>query len=215
MGERLILGQGYEWLAEVEPPLFALRAVTLPVPLPSWIGSSTNTWNGASAHALFFCPIIGGSPYYKSIYDSIKTNFGDLPHRIFGRQTGPVGDPNVLPELSNEALRELYTKSRVFLYPSLERRHLHYSPLEAMLVGAPVLYLRGALLDREAAVDLPGACADTAEMHRKALALLEGDETLTDSIRTSQSRILSRFTDDAARDAWRTVLDGLTARREA
>ena len=207
MGHRFVFGQAYAWLAEVEPPLFAQRAVTLPVPLPGWIKPAENAWTGIAPHALFFCPIITGSAYYKLIYDRIKTNFGGLPHIIFGKQAGHVEDPCVLPGLDDNSLRDLYVRSRVFVYPADEPRHLHYAPLEAMLVGVPVLYLRGALLDRVAGLELPGACKDLSEMCTKARSMLGGEVCLANSIRAAQKHVLRRFSNEAVRCAWRHILE--------
>ena len=69
----------------------------------------------------------------------IKRLFGDLPHRIFGRQFGPDlrSRRAAVPERRRAA--SISTRpAPVFIYPSAEPRHLHYSPLEAMVVGTPV-----------------------------------------------------------------------------
>ena len=97
--------------------------------------------------------------------------------------------------------------ARVFLYPSTEPRHVHYSPLEAMVVGTPVLYRRGGLIDLLAGRGaLPGSCASAEEMHDKAAALLAGDRTLADEIRAKQPHVLCHFSDDLASRQWASAL---------
>ena len=118
------------------------------------------------------CPEIAASPYYQAIYDAMKADFGTLPHAIFGRQSQPVDDAAVLPYLSEADLFAMYAAAPVMVYPSAEPRHVHYSPVEAMIVGTPVLYRRGALLDRLAGTTLPGACVDADELRAKAGRLL-------------------------------------------
>jgi glycosyltransferase involved in cell wall biosynthesis len=206
MGARFVYGQGYDVLAEVEPPLYQLRAVTLPVPVPSWVMAASGQWTGANDELLFLCPVITGNPYYGALYQDIKATFGDLPHRIFGRQSGRVSDPAVIDSPDDAALLQLYAGASAFVYPSAEARHVHYSPLEAMIVGAPVLYRRGSLLDRLAGESLPGACDGLDEMRVKAAELAGGATALSAEIRAAQPAILKKFSLETAREAWGRLL---------
>jgi hypothetical protein len=206
MGERFVFGQGFANLADVEPTEFKDRAHTITVPLPPAIYDFAETWSTDASTAILLCPGISDSDYYLGIYNGIKRDFGDLPHVIFGRQSEPVDDPAVLPYLSDAELVSLYAAAPVFIYPSTEPRHVHYSPIEAMVIGTPVLYRRGALIDTIAGSELPGACADTGEMHAKARALLSGDRSLGDSIRASQQALVDEFSIDLAADQWAAAL---------
>jgi hypothetical protein len=209
-----VFAQAYANLAEIEPPALAQRAHTITVPLPPSIYDHAGSWRGTGDAAVFLCPAIlqeGG--YYKDIYDGIKRDFGDLPHKIFGRQIQEMSDPAVLPYLSDDALIDLYAEAPVFIYPSTEARHIHYSPVEAMVVGTPVLYRRGSLADILADhADLAGACATTEEMHGKAMRLLEGDSDLATDIRAGQHRIVETFRRDLVKEQWRAVLEGAALR---
>lgn len=206
IGDRFVLAQGYDNLAEIEEEPLRSHAHTVTVPLPQEIYRHQGTWHGGAASAILLCPAINDDGYYAALYRRIKRSFGDLPHRIFGRQFGEIRDPAVLSYLSDEDLIELYASAPAFLYPSTEPRHLHYSPLEAMVVGTPVLYLRGTLLDRIAVERQPGACADDAEMHAAAERLIAGDRELAERIRASQARIADNFSVDLARRQWRSLL---------
>jgi hypothetical protein len=126
---------------------------------------------------------------------------------IFGRQNIEIADPAVLPYLTDAELIELYRTAPVFCYPHTEPRHLHYSPLEAVILGTPTLYFRGALMDTLlGGADLPAACADTAEMAAKARRLIGGDAALAEAIRSTQGRVLDAFDTDLARRQWAAVL---------
>jgi len=208
LGRRFIFGQAYDNLAEVEEVPLRGRAHTITVPLPKFIFKHANTWTGTGSNAVFLCPSIGDNGYYKGIYQAIKRDFHDLPHVIFGSQIGPVRDPAVLPYLSDDALVDLYRSAPVFVYSSSEPRHLHYSPLEAMVVGAPVLYLNGGLIDRLAGTKLPGACANVAEMKIKARSLIGGDRTLAGAIRSSQGCVLETFAPEVVKRQWAVALFG-------
>jgi hypothetical protein len=206
IGDRFVFGQGYKNLAEIEEEPLRSHAHTLGVPLPIHVFERQGTWTGAGSHALLLCPAVSDGAYYQAIYERDKRDFGDFPHLFFGRQLGPVNDAAVLPYLTDSALLDLYAATPVFIYPSTEPRHVHYSPLEAMVVGAPVLYRRGTLIDLLAGADLPGACADTLEMREKARRLLAGDKVLADAIRATQERVLGTFAVNLIRRQWAAVL---------
>jgi hypothetical protein len=207
LGERYVFGQAYPMLSEVEATPNASRAVTLPLPPPGWVLPAAGCWTGSGRGLLFLAPLINGAAYHRANYDTIKRNFSDLPHTIFGHQSGPVTDPAVLSSPGDAALLALYCSAAAFVYPSTEARHVHYSPIEAMIVGAPVLYHRGALLDRLAGEGLPGACQGLEDMHSKAAALAAGDATLSDAIREAQKAIIGTFSREAAGKAWKSLLD--------
>ena len=75
-----------------------------------------------------------------------------------------------------------------------------------MIVGTPVLYQSGALLDRLAGEPLPGACRGLEEMRSKAAALAAGDAALSTAIRAAQQAIVATFSREAATEAWRSLL---------
>ena len=213
LGARFVFGRAYAGLSEIEAPQLAGRSCTLSLPPPSHAFDGVGEWDGSGDRAVFLCPGIRDTIYYGAIYDRIKADFGDVPHVIFGRQVAPVDDPAVLPYLSDDGLVDLYRHAPVFVYPSVEPRHVHYSPIEAMVVGAPVLYYAGTLTDRIAGRrDVPGRCASTDEMRAKARALLAGDRGLADAIRAPQPSIVDAFDVDAAREEWRDVLAGVPVR---
>ena len=207
MESRFVFGQSYHDIAAVEPAALRTRAHTITTPLPQHIFKQQGTWRGGGDDAIFLCPRILESGYYRDRYDEIKRNFGDLPHAIFGRQLMAVDDPALLGDLTDEALITLYAQAPVFVYPSSEPRHLHYSPIEAMVIGTPVLYRRGAEIDGLAGgADNPGACANTEEMRAKAQALLHGDSRLAEAIRETQASIVAKFSTDLAARQWAALL---------
>jgi len=208
MGDRFVFGQGYTNIADVEEPPLRQRAHTITVPLPDWMYRNRDTWEGGGGSAVFLCPSAGITGYYGDLYAGIKRDFGHLPHVIFGRQPVSVPDSAVQPYLSDEDLLTLYRSAPVFIYPSTEPRHVHYSPIEAIIIGTPVLYRSGTLLDLLAGGGLPGTCIDTADMENKAKRLIAGDRALAETIRAAQWQILDVFASSRARAQWAAVLPG-------
>jgi len=207
-GGRFVFGQAFDNLAEIESDFLRSRARTLTVAVPDSIWARQDSWHGAEATCLFLCPNIRNSVYYGAVYETIKTSFGELPHALFGRQHLPPDDAAVLPYMTDVELLALYARMRVFVYPSSEPRHLHYSPIEAMIIGAPVLFMRGGMLDRLGTSPQAGVCEDLADMKAKAARLLAGEDSLTWKIRRDQRAIVTRFASDIAHRQWRDVLAG-------
>jgi hypothetical protein len=206
LGCRFVFAQAYDSLAEIEPEAIGRRARTVTVPLAPDIFELDNTWTGAGGHALFVCRDVARVSYYRSIYERIKTHFGDLPHRIFGYQSEPVDDPAVLPNLSDDEVNQAYADATVFAYPHAEPRHLHFSPLEAMVIGTPVLFLKDSMLDALAGKPLPGTCRDERDMRAKIERLLGGDRAFGEEIRAAQRPILDHFSADLAKRQWREAI---------
>jgi hypothetical protein len=207
VGDRFIFAQGYNNLADIEAPVLQRRAHVITVPLPNYVYLHQNTWRGTGRNAVFLCPAIKNGTFYGDIYQGIKRDFGHLPHVIFGRQVGVIDDAAVLPYLTEDELFKLYADAPVFVYPHTELRHIHYSPLEAMIVGTPTLYMRGALIDiLVGGADLPGACENITVMREKAQRLLSGDKELAQAIRSAQGRVLDTFAVDLARRQWMEAL---------
>jgi glycosyltransferase involved in cell wall biosynthesis len=104
-------------------------------------------------------------------------------------------------------LYSLYQHARLMIYPSIEPRHLHYSPLEAMIIGTPVIYKDGGLLERLAGSALPGQCSTAEEMNEKAKRILGGDQDLINAIRSSQKVILEKLSNRSVHQQWVDALE--------
>jgi hypothetical protein len=205
MGSRFVFAQGFDNLGQIEDVRLSRRARTIAVTLPDSIWHRKDTWMGGRPEILLHCPHIH-TAYYAHRYAELKEIFGGMEHVIFGPQDAPVDDPAVLPYLSDDDLLKLYTDTSVFAYLSVEPRHLHYSPIEAMIVGTPVLYRSGGMLDHLAAQPLPGRCGDIGEMREKARRLQMGDREFASMIRRSQAQIVAAFSTSVAKRQWADVL---------
>ena len=207
-GERFFFGQGYDQLREIEPPLLAWRAVTFPVGVPKQLYRNAGTWRGLGGRILFLCPHIGFSPYYRAVYESFKARFGHLPHVIMGSQNPAVdNDPAVLGFRPDEEIQALYQECPVMYYPSREPRHLHYTPLEAAIVGMPVVYHRGSLLARLMAPDLAGTVDSEDEAASLVECLLRAPPSERAELAAAQSRMRTILSPASLRAGWREALD--------
>ena len=203
---RFMLGQAYSNIDCIEEDFLKEGASTIGCGVPRFIWDKQNTWTRRRDDLLFICPRIESSPYYREKYDIIKSTFGSAVHTIIGAQATRSDDPSVVGFISDDELFSLYASSAAFVYISAEERHLHYSPIEAIIIGMPVLYMRGSMLAMLAGTELPGECHSLDSMREKADRLVRGDESLQGAIIAGQSRILPPFTEDVVKGQWKAAL---------
>ena len=211
IGRRFRFAPCYAAITEIEEPLLKDGAVTLPLGIPERIFKNENSWIGGDQRILFFCPSIATAPtHYGRFYRDFKAELGNFPHLIAGTQPIPVDDPAVVGFVPNETLAEWMRTFAVLYYHSREPRHLHYHPLEAIVHGMPVIFMRGGLMDAFGGPDQPGACDTVAEARAKIGRILGGDGAFVEEVRSKQKKILEKFTWDYNRVEWqRLFVDGL------
>lgn len=205
--ERFWFGEGYDNLHEIELPVFQERSIFLPIGLPDSFFENANQWTGKDQRILFVCPFVGSNPYYTSIYEKFKEEFGDLPHIIVGAQDTPTDDPHIAGFVSDEELNRLYLECSVLYYPSRELRHVHYSPIEAAINGMPVVFYADSLLSRTSQGTTKGRVSTVAEARGLIEDILAGDQELIAEIREDQRSIAYHFSDEYCAQMWRQQMD--------
>ena len=214
LGDRFWFGEGYEQLRECEPPLLAERALFLPIGVPEAFYKNANQWNGSIKKILFVCPNVVSNPYYAAVYEQFKKEFGDLPHVIVGAQDVKVNDSSMLGYVTDEELDQLYLACAILYYPSTELRHVHYSPLEAVISGMPIVFFRNSLLGRLSEGSTPGCVGSFDEARTIIKRVIDGDLKLSEWLRKGQRNVSYKFSDAYCRTTWEKSLieSGLRAR---
>lgn len=205
-GSRFWFGAGYEQLAEVESPFIARRTVLLPVGLDDAFWSHAGTWTGGDRHILFLCASTKSNPYYAGVYKRFKATFGRLPHVIVGPRDSGDEDPNIIGYVSDDELLDLYRRSAALYYHSTEPRHLHYHPIESMIIGTPTVFHRSNLLGRVSPPDTPGMVVGDRAARHLLVRLLRGEPALVEDLRERQSRLVQQFTRTVCERAWHHAL---------
>lgn len=204
---RFWLAQAYPDLGDIEDAWLKNRTVTLQLGLPESIFASCNTWTGQEKRIFFVCPRILTCPsYYGKIYTEFKSDFGDLPHIIAGKQPVKVEDDNVAGFVDDEVFHRWLQSCRVMFYHSQEPYHLHYHPLEAIVVGMPVIYMQGGVLEKLLGNNQPGACATFKEAREKIIRVLDDDTHFITLLKESQSPILHKFKTQTLCTEWQKNL---------
>lgn len=205
-GSRFWFAQGYKELAEVEPPLLAERALFLPIGVPQSFFKTLNTFRGGDFRILFVCPNCVTNPYYADIYKNFKRDFGDFPHLIMGAQDVPVNDPSVLGFISDDELIRLYQECALLYYHSQEPRHVHYSPIEAVIKGMPVVYYADSLLGRMTPDIVHGRCHTLEEARSCINRILSGDREYIAAVQADQRKLIDHFSYEYCKGVWETNL---------
>lgn len=201
---RVWFAPSYSNSPDIEQAFLRRISVVLPIGLPIGKYQNENLWRPANKSIFFVCPDINIQGYYRDIYKEFKLNFGDFPHIIAGSQPEPVDDdPNVTGFLEQNEFERRLLSCGVMFYHSREGYHLHYHPIEAILFGAPVIYMSGGMLDYLAGSKLPGSCETFDEAREKITKILSGDQEFIRSITESQRVILEEFSDKNVEAAWR------------
>lgn len=206
-GERFVFAAAYHNILKIEERYLTDRASVIYCGIPNHILNMKDTWKRSKDVLMFHCPRISTVNYYRQRYEIIRANFEGVPRVIMGSGSEPTeDDPTILGTISNDALFDLYQSVCAFLYTSPEARHLHYSPVEAVIIGAPVLYLRGSQLSELAGTRLPGECESIQDMRAKGESLLAGDIVLQEEIRSSQKEIFSDWDKASIRKQWEDAI---------
>lgn len=200
LGKRLFFAEAYPHLHAAEPDLLQARRLHLPLGLAD--STMSDQWQGGDPRILFVCPDIALNAYYKAVYQDFLENFKGLPYAIAGAQPIPVDDPHVLGFVPRQTHEQNMRDMRVMFYHSREPNHVHYHPFEAVRAGMPLVFMGGGMLDRLGGKNLSGRCADIGQARSKITRILQGDQHLIESIRTSQGALLEPMQAANCIDAW-------------
>ena len=94
------------------------------------------------------------NPHWTDMYHTLSKEFGDVPMRFLGKNNknhdAIKNDHRVTGIIYNdEEFVELLTNGRCLLDPGTSPFHTHYTPIEAILVGIPVIFLESSGMGRE------------------------------------------------------------------
>lgn len=201
---RFFFAQAYPFLLEVEEGPCAKHAITLPLGLSEDLLSEKGSWQGGNGKLLFVCPRIASSAYCADIYAKFKKEFSDIPHLIAGRQWALHADPTILGNLPTEAYRNQLQSAEVMFYHSEEPRHLHYHPLEAIVMGLPLIFMKKGMLGRLVdCTEIPGGCDTIQEAKEKISRILQGDKEFVREVQKAQESLLKPFETQYCETIWK------------
>ena len=205
-GNRFSFAVGYEQLTAAEPPFLVDRAIYLPISMPAEFNAYEGIWQGKQQRFLTIIPDIKESPIATAAYEQVKSHFAEVPHVIAGAQSKRVDDPNVIGFVSDDELIGLYQESAAYFSPSRNIRHILYSPIEAAIIGQPIVCFTGTLLSHIMGASCHGCATSPAEAARLLQRLIAGDGELVRKIQTSQQKLVEAFSQDRCRTLFEPAL---------
>jgi len=202
---RFWMGAAYKEILDVEEEPLKSMTTILPIGLPKHVMGLQGTWVGSDKRTFIVCPYINSKRYYRVRYDWMRP-IRSMPHRIGGVQPIRVKDPNVTGYLDDRRYYGLMKASKAMFYYGMEPRHMHYHPIEGIIIGIPLIFMKKSLLGSLMGSRQPGGCRTLAEAKSKLEDILSGNESLINNITCKQSTILERFSDEAVKRQWKEFL---------
>ena len=199
----LILATGYSQISENEPDWLTRNSVYLPITMPDEFWSLANTHSGKSNNALFLCSNRNSSEYYASQYERFKKAIGNNPYIVVDSSDPSDGDPNVIYRPTDQELIRLFQESSVFYSPSEDLRTTLYSPIEANIIGCPVIYHMDSLLGRLTPEVTFGKVSSWEEAKSIAHRIQNGDSELSRLIVEDQKSLSQKFKISNCIETWR------------
>jgi hypothetical protein len=144
---------GLTALTEIEDPIIARDGNLNLMFAPRSLERSENCWKGESSKPHLLTVISSADLHLKHYYENFKEYFSELPHSILGKNDRTkLGDPSVVGKIaSNEEYLEHFLNARAYVEVGFVPQHCHYTPLEALQLGVPVLFERRSGFFRECA----------------------------------------------------------------
>ncbi|MEW5992849.1 MAG: glycosyltransferase [Candidatus Zixiibacteriota bacterium] len=171
-----------------------LKRLATPVPycLPDDIFKYEGSWHGGNGEIAVTCPNIV-NPFFRAHFDFLKMEFSAPHYRYYGVQVANVSDGNIVGTLPRDEQIGRFSRSSGYLYTYTDSRVCYLPPIEMMVLGGPVLFLCGSLLDQYFDARAPGRCKSIADAKDKVQRLLNNDAAFINEIIESQDNVKERY----------------------
>lgn len=172
----------------------ANNSIVTPLGCPDhFIKTHENTYKGTTNKICFVCSKINQCPYYTNVYNQFVKNVGTkYEYVLLGKNNETLTDNNKFNNLSDDAYFNKMSECKLMYYHSTEPRHLHYHPIEALIIGLPVLFHKESLLN-SFLMNSPGKCNDIDEVHAKIDRILNNDVEFINEIKKEQEKVAYKF----------------------
>lgn len=150
-----------------------------------------DTWKPSSSPKVcFVCSKINLQGYYTDIFHSFEAHFCDFINKgqvvLLGKNNN-IQRSYCKSNLNNKDFYAEMQMSQVMYYHGKEPRHMHYHPLEAVVIGLPLIFHSESLVS-VFLPDSPGKCNTIAEARTKVQRVLDNDTDFINSILTAQAK---------------------------
>jgi len=181
-----------------ENDIFTLsNSYYIPLGLPELlVKKNKNTYNPLNNKIAFICSRTddGMRSYYGRIYNKFINEFQRYQYIIFGKNNNKISHlPYIKNNLNDKEYYSQISQCKCLFYHGVEERHLHYHPLEAIIIGIPVIFFEKSLLSTSYLNDSEGKCKNYDDAKIKINKIINNDERLIKSIIDSQNIVISQL----------------------
>ena len=173
------------------------NSLYIPLGIPDYFFNKyNNTYNNSNNYNnfVFICSKINVCEYYTQIYNDFNNLLIDFNFVILGRNNINVNDNRIKNNLNDHDYYMQMTNSIAMYYHGKEPRHLHYHPIEAIIIGLPIIFHAESLLSTYLN-DSPGKCYNDQEVIEK-LNKIKNNINFKNEIIKYQNNIQKIFTTD-------------------
>ena len=166
------------------------RAIEVPYWIDQDVFEIESSWSPESSQRKIglLCPNVE-NPYYLSHYRYLKRDFRKSFYRIFGVQKSIPQEKWIVGTLEREHLLKEFQSLAGFQYTYSEKNTCYLPPIEAAVIGVPILYPKGSLLSKYIGAGGPGEWETEQQADRLARRLLNKDMNLINDILKAQSKV--------------------------
>ena len=172
------------------------KAISVPYCLLDDVFSYADSWvesEAISGEVALTCPNITNS-YYGEHYKLLKSHFNEPFYKLYGVQLDDHNDPAVVGTLPRYKLIESFRNSACYIYTYSDPNVCYLPPIEAMVIGLPVLFPRGCLLDKYFnGEETPARFSDFESCKNLVDEIRSGNTELINKIINKQRRIINRY----------------------
>lgn len=139
------------------------------------------------------CPNISNS-YYLRHFIYLKNYFEERYYKYFGVQTDNIVDFNIVGTLTRKELLKKFTNLTGFLYHYRNENSLYLPPVEAIIIGVPVIFFPNSLMHRMLGNKvLPSLAMNEEDAKRKIDQLRYKDKKFITEVKRSQEEIIKIY----------------------
>ena len=145
------------------------NSLYIPLGIPDYFFNKyNNIYNNCnnSNNFVFVCSKINICDYYTQIYNDFNNLLIDFDFIILGRNNININDHRIKNNLNDHEYYTQMANSIAMYYHGKEPRHLHYHPIEAIIIGLPIIFHAESLLSTYLN-DSPGKCYNDQEVIEK------------------------------------------------
>ena len=151
----------------------------------AFITKYTNTYLPINNKICVICSKINNCPYYTNVYNNFILNFENYNYVILGKNN--INAKNAINDLNDEMFYKTFSNCKLLYYHSKEPRHLHYHPLEAIIIGIPIIFHKECLLTSYLPDSL-GKCDNMIDAKNKIDRIMNNDIEFINTIINEQNK---------------------------